>query len=113
MDILKINHTVSAPDRLSFMILVAVCIFVNAPYFADGYFPVHDTLSVFQVFSYYYSELTMNQEIPWWLPHTSYGMPIDYHILFNFGPFQYPCIGGRIFGWNRKYPSSFFDIFGI
>ena len=89
MDILKINHIVYTPDRLSFMGLVAVCIFVNAPYFADGYFPVHDTLSVFQVFSYYYSELTINQEIPWCLPHTSYSMPIDSHILFSFGSFQY------------------------
>lgn len=89
VDILKIKYPSSAPDRLSLLVLVAVCIVANAPYFVDGYYPVHDTLSVFQIFSYYYSELSVNHEIPWWLPHTSYGMPIDSHILFSFGPFQY------------------------
>ncbi len=66
-----------------------MCITTNAPYFINDYYPVHDTLSVFQIFSYYYSELSLNRAFPWWMPLTSFGMPIDSHVLFSFGPFQY------------------------
>ena len=78
-----------APDRLSLLVILATCAIANLPYFLNVYFPVHDTLSVFQIFSYYYSELIFTHTFPWWLPLTSYGMPIDSHILFSFGPFQY------------------------
>ena len=81
--------SIAFPDRPSLLFLVVTCTLVNIPYFLGDYYPVHDTLSVFQFFSYYYSELSLNHEIPWWLPHTSYGMPIDSYILFSFGPFQY------------------------
>lgn len=64
-------------------------IVVNLPYFTKNYYPVHDTLSVFQFFSYYYSQIYFTHELPWWLPLSAYGMPIDSYLLFSFGPFQY------------------------
>ena len=86
---LRVTFPGSTPDRVSILVLIVICVVVNIPYFIDLYYPVHDTLSVFQIFSYYYSELLINRAAPWWLPHTSYGMPIDSHLLFSFGPFQY------------------------
>ena len=89
MDIFKMKYPSWAPDRFSLLVIVALCIIANTPYFIHDYYPVHDTLSVFQIFSYYYSELSLNGTFPWWMPLTAFGMPIDSHILFSFGPFQY------------------------
>lgn len=77
----------------SIIFLILVSIAVNIPYLKRSYFPVHDTLSVFQFFSYYYSQLLTQHEFPWWLPSSAYGMPIDSYILFSFGPFQYLVLG--------------------
>ncbi len=77
----------------SFIAVVFAAIAVNTPYFLRSYYPVHDTLSVFQFFSYYYSQILLLKELPWWLPATSYGMPIDSYILFSLGPFQYLAMG--------------------
>ena len=102
MNSLKNNMSISFPDRPSLLFLVVICTLANIPYFLGDYYPVHDTLSVFQIFSYYYSELSLNHEIPWWLPYTSYGMPIDSHVLFSFGPFQYLALAvGYIAGINN------------
>jgi hypothetical protein len=86
------------PDRLSLLIIVVVAVIVNSPYFANDYFPTHDTLYAFQIFSFYYSELFITGELPWWLPHTAFGTPIDFAIT-SFGPFQYlALVVGQLFG---------------
>ncbi|MDP3704436.1 MAG: hypothetical protein Q8R24_00820 [Legionellaceae bacterium] len=84
------------PDKShqwSALFIILLSIAVNIPYLKRSYFPVHDTLSVFQFFSYYYSELLTHHELPWWLPASAYGMPIDSYMLFSFGPFQYLVLG--------------------
>lgn len=85
----KITDFEDNNHKWSMVAIVIVSIAVNIPYLRHRYFPVHDTLSVFQFFSYYYSQLLQLKELPWWLPFSAYGMPIDSYILFSLGPFQY------------------------
>lgn len=102
MNFIKLKYPVGLPDRLSLLVIVTICVVTNAPYFLNDYYPVHDTLSVFQIFSYYYSELVVSGAFPWWMPLTSFGMPVDSHLLFSFGPFQYlTLVIGYFLGVNN------------
>lgn len=79
----------SASHAISLMLIIMLSILVNMPYFSESYYPAHDTLTVFQFFSYFFSQLSLAHDIPMWLPSTAFGMPIEPYLLFSFGPFQY------------------------
>ena len=81
--------------RVSLFLLIIMCIAVNIPFFSSSYYPVHDTLEVFQTFSYFYQQVIISHEIPLWLPATAYGLPADGY-LYTLGPFQYLSL---IFGF--------------
>lgn len=74
------------------ILIICTAIIANIDTLAPYYYPKHDTLTVYQFFSYFYSEIIYNQEIPLWLPYTAYGIPSDSYLLFSFGPFQYLAI---------------------
>ncbi|MDF1758431.1 MAG: hypothetical protein P1U74_09075 [Legionellaceae bacterium] len=77
---------------VSILFIIAMSFAVNLPSFVSGYYPIHDTLTVFHFFSHYYSQLINTNELPLWLPYTTYGMPIESYVLFSLGPFQYLTI---------------------
>jgi hypothetical protein len=97
MDITQITQSKSKPNNrlskyISIGLFITTCIIVNLQFFSKLYFPNHDTLAVFQFFSYYYSQVLTTNEFPLWLPYTAYGIPTESYLLFSFGPFQYLAI---------------------
>jgi hypothetical protein len=91
------NYKLASLTQLRSFILNPMLIFlftlgINLKYFDKNYYPVHDTLSVFEFFSYFYSEIFYNDTIPLWIPHTAFGMRSESYIFFTFGPFQYIAI---------------------
>ncbi len=84
-----IPRSLQNTDFLAILIIMCVAFLANIAGFKYGYYPRHDTLTVYQFFSYFYSEIIHNKEIPLWLPYTAYGIPSDSYLIFSFGPFQY------------------------
>ena len=92
------------PHECSLIALILVSIAVNIPSLSRAFYPMHDTLSVYQFFTYYYSQLVLSHTLPLWLPSSAFGMPIESYILFSFGPFQYLAL---LVGYLFKIQNAF------
>ena len=84
--------------RLISLISIAFATFSFWPYLLADYFPVHDTLSQYQFFSVFYSNIYYNNEITEWLPLSSYGLSARSYFIFCIGPMQLlSCYLGKLF----------------
>ena len=80
------------------LISIMLATFSFWPYLLADYFPVHDTLSQYQFFSVFYSNIYYNNEITEWLPLSSYGLSARSYFIFCIGPMQLlSCYLGKLF----------------
>jgi hypothetical protein len=68
-------------------------VLVNVPFLSPRLVFVHDTLSCFISFHYYYSQLFFYNELPKWIPLIGYGIPVS---LDSLKPTDFVALG---FGW--------------
>ncbi len=80
-------------------ILFFILLFINLPYFNPAVLPAHDTMHMFSVFHYFYSDFFFNNEIAHWLHYGVYGVESSIDQLTCLQPASYFsfCIG-YIFG---------------
>jgi len=95
----------SVIKRLDFLLLAAVVVVLNLPYFFELYLPHHDTKQVFETFYFFYNELFFFGQIPHWEPFYNYGVPAVHDQLMVLTPMSYVAM---LLGFLLRIKNAFF-----
>lgn len=73
-------------ELVIFLLLVTL---FNIPYFNSSFLPLHDTLTLFLSYYFFYNHSFFNHELPLWLPYAMYGVPSMFYELVRVSPSSY------------------------
>ncbi len=69
-------------SRVDLSVLFIFIVLINLPYFQNIHLPRHDSMQVFELFHFFYSNLFFHGEIAKWMPYDSFGLQSNHEQLF-------------------------------